>query len=52
MLMSLEWSRFSPVWYEWLIGHYCNSLANQIQTVLKFRNVYGLLRERFGQHST
>ena len=38
MLMALEWSRFSPDWYEWLIGRYCNSLANQLQTSLKFRN--------------
>jgi len=37
MHMALEWSRFSPVWYEWLIGVYCDSLANQRQTGLKFR---------------
>jgi len=37
MCIALEWSRFSPVWYEDLIGVYCNSLANQLQTGLKFR---------------
>ena len=37
MHMALEWSRFSPDWYEWLIGDYCDSLANQLQTGLKFR---------------
>jgi len=37
MHMVLEWSRFSTVCYEWLIGVYCDSLANQLQTGLKFR---------------
>jgi len=37
MCMALEWSRFSPVWNEDLIGVYCNSLANQLQKGLKFR---------------
>jgi hypothetical protein len=38
MRMALEWSRFSPVWYKWPIGVNRNSLANQLQTSLKFRN--------------